>query len=319
MSASKGLFLQNIIAIIWDFDKTLSPHFMQRPIFQEYGIDEDEFWKEVNALPAYYQRAGVEIQPDTSYLVHLLSYVKAGRMPGLTNAKLEELGGRIKLFPGLPVFFGRLSGVLDAPEFKQGDLRLEHYVVSTGLEAMIRGSAIAPHVNGVWASAFIEQAAAPGFDPNDTPGSGVIAHIAGFLDNTTKTRAVFEINKGVNASNAVSVNDSIAEEDRRVPFRNMIYVADGPSDVPSFSVMRKHGGLAYAVYDPDSDAHFRQAEGLQKSQRVDAFGPADYREGSHTDKWFRLQLRHIAQRIIDDRRRATEGRITKGPVHRPED
>ena len=312
---TKGLFFQNVIAVIWDFDKTLSPTYMQRPIFEAYDIDETVFWAEVRALPAYYQRAGVKVQEDTCYLGHLLSYVKHGKLPGLTNAKLQELGGQVALFQGLPEFFGRLKAVLDEPDFVSGDLRLEHYVVSTGLEAMLRGTPIADHVTGIWASAFIEEPAAPGADMTGTPGSGPISQIAGFLDNTTKTRALFEINKGVNANRDISVNDSIAEDDRRVPFKNMIYIADGPSDIPSFSVVRKHGGLTYAVYDPESDSHFDQAAGLLEAGRVDAYGPADYREGSQTDKWIRRQVIRMAQRMMEERKRSTQSRVRRGPAH----
>ena len=312
--SEKGLFLQNVIAVIWDFDKTLSPYYMQKPIFEAYAIDEQQFWREVRALPPYYARAGIKLQEDTAYLVHLLSYVRHGLLPDLTNARLQELGGTITFFPGLPEFFQRLKGIVEAPEFRTGDLRLEHYIVSTGLEAMILGSAIAPHVTGTWASVFIEEPAQPGADLSATPGTGPISQIAGFLDNTTKTRALFEINKGVNAA-SISVNDSIAEEDRRVPFKNMIYIADGPSDIPSFSVVRKHGGKTFAVYDPSSDVHFAQANGLSESGRVDSFGPADYREESQTSRWLQHQVREIAKRIMESRKKATESRVRRGPTH----
>lgn len=313
--ADKGLFLQNVIALIWDFDKTLSPHYMQRPIFEAYGQDERAFWDEVRALPAYYRRAGIKIQEDTCYLGHLLAYVKHGRFPGLTNAKLKELGARIPFFPGIPEFFARLQSIIDEGPFADGDLRLEHYVVSTGLDAMIRGSAIAPYIKDVWASVFIEEPARPGADYSAAPDSGPISQIAGFLDNTTKTRALFEINKGVNAEGSISVNDVIPEAERRVPFKNMIYIADGPSDIPSFSVVRQHGGLAFAVYDPDSEDHYSQVLSLHETQRVHMFGPADYRDGSETDRWLRNQVRKIAGRMMDERRRATESRVTRGPVH----
>ncbi len=313
--SEKGLFLQNVIAIIWDFDKTLSPHYMQQPLFDAYGIDARQFWAEVAALPAYYARAGVKVQRDTSYLGHLLSYVKAGRMPGLTNAKLRELGAQIEFFPGIPGLFDRLDKILVAPPFRDGDLRLEHYIVSTGLAELIRGSAIADRIEGIWASAFIECAAGPDADLAGTPGSGPISQIAGFLDHTTKTRALFEINKGVNKHDAITVNDMIPEEERRVPFKNMVYVADGPSDIPSFSVVRKHGGMSYAVYAPDSREQFAQVTALLETGRVDMIGPADYCEGSPTDMWLQLQVRKLARRIMDERKRTLESRVGRGPVH----
>lgn len=313
--STKGLFHQNVIAVIWDFDRTLSPHYMQKPIFEHYGIDEDAFWKESNALCGYYAKAGIEVQSDTAYLGHMLSYVKQGLMPDLTNDKLKELGARIEFFPGIPEIFDRLKDVLNEPAYQEGDLKLENYIVSTGLDAMIRGSKIADKVDGIWASVFIEVPAAPNADLSGDPASGPISQIAGFLDNTTKTRAIFEINKGVNKTDSISVNDSIPEEDRRVPFRNMIYIADGPSDVPSFSVIRKHGGLAYAVYDDKSHDQFSKAIDLRESDRVDDYGEANYEEFSKTDKWLQLKVRQIATKIMDERKRVTDSRVRKGPNH----
>jgi hypothetical protein len=147
------------------------------------------------------------------------------------------------------------------------------------------------------------------------PRPGPISQIATFLDNTTKTRAIFEINKGVNKQPGISVNDTIPEEERRVPVRNMIYVADGPSDIPSFSVIRKHGGRAYAVYDPASKAHFAQADDLMRSQRIDAYGPADYREGQPAALWLERQVEEIARRIAEDRKRAIARHAGTAPKH----
>ena len=312
---NKGLFLQNVIAIIWDFDKTLSPQYMQSPLFRAYGLEENRFWEEVRALPAYYLRAGIHVAPDTCYLNHLLSYVHEGLLPGLNNARLRELGAEIDFFPGIPDLFDRLSQVLREPQFAEGDLRLEHYVVSTGLAEMIRGSQIAGRLAGIWASEFVETPPKPGQVLGGMPAPGPISQIAGLLDNTTKTRAIFEINKGVNKLPGTSVNDMIAEEDRRVPMRNMIYVADGPSDIPSFSVIRKHGGVAFAVYEANSEEQFAQVAELQRTGRVDDYGPADYTPGSQTDMWLRLNVRKIAQRIMLERQRALQSRMGAGPRH----
>lgn len=312
---SKSLFLQNVIAVIWDFDKTLSPHYMQAPLFNHYGISESDFWAESNALPAYYSRAGITVQRDTCYLGHLLTYVQQGVMPGLSNALLRELGAQIQFYDGIPQIFSNLKAILSAPKYQEGDLHLEHYVVSTGLAEMIRGSAVAPHLSGVWASEFIETPAPPRYMPDDTPAPGVITQIAGFLDNTTKTRAIFEINKGVNKRPDISVNDTLPEEERRVPIRNMIYVADGPSDIPSFSVIRKHGGHAYAVYESGSAKHFAQVDELLRTGRVDACGPADYRDGGQTALWLERQVTRIADRMMVDREKALENHVHRGPDH----
>ena len=311
----QGLFLQNVIAVIWDFDKTLSPHYMQKPLFDEYGVDEQRFWNEVQRLPAYYARAGIYLPEETAYVGHLLTYVRCGRMPGLTNAKLRALGERIEFFPGTEDLFDRLNAVLDASSFREGDLKLEHYVVSTGLAELVRGSAIAGKLAGIWGSELIEEPAGPDADLEQAPLSGPVSQIANLLDHTTKTRALFEINKGVNKLPGMSVNDSVPEEDRRVPFSNMIYIADGPSDIPSFSVVHGQGGLTYAVYDPASPEQFAQAVRLLEEDRVDAYGPADYREGGQTMMWLRLQVERLAARIMENRTRNLDSRVGKRPMH----
>lgn len=312
---TKGLFLQNIIAVIWDFDQTLAPHYMQDPIFKHYGIDADTFWKEVNSLPAYYAKNNIRVQNDTCYLGHFLTYVQQGIMKGLSNAKLRELGKEIEFFDGIPDIFTRLTAILEASRYKDRDLRLEHYVVSTGLAELIRGSSVADYLSGVWASEFIETPAPPGIMAVDMPVAGEITQIAGFLDHTTKTRALFEINKGINKEEGISVNDAIPEEERRVPFSNMIYIADGPSDIPTFSVVRKHGGLAYAVYPPKSTERFAQVDDLLKTGRVDSCGPADYRAGSQTDMWLQRQVTIIANRMVEERRRKLESKTARSPQH----
>jgi hypothetical protein len=107
----------------------------------------------------------------------------------------------------------------------------------------------------------------------------------------------------------------MAREDRRVPFQNMIYVADGPSDVPVFSVVEANGGRTYAVYRPGSQAEFEQAARLLEQDRVDAFGEADYSEGSHTAMWLTHAVERIARRIVRDRQETLTERVGQPPRH----
>jgi hypothetical protein len=329
---STPLHPQNVIALVWDFDKTLIPGYMQDPIFASYNIDETAFWREVNALPAYFNRQGVTVHPDTAYLNHLLTYVQHGRMPGLTNARLRELGAQIRFHPGLPDFFRALREHLDRdPDVQRFEIRLEHYIVSTGLKEMILGSAIHPYVNGVWASEFLESPPAPGFDVDptvdlDAAGSDLgeplfpvtgIAQIALAYDNTSKTRALFEINKGSNTNPSIQVNATMRQEDRRVPFEHMIYIADGPSDVPAFAVMRHNQGIGYAVYDPANPASLKQVDRLRRDGRIDHFGPTDYRPGSPTSDWLTLQVERIATEIASERKSALKARVGEAPRHLP--
>lgn len=227
------LFEQNRIAIVWDFDKTLIPRYMQVPLFERYDIAEQGFWDEVGAGSKHIESHGQKVNHETFYLNVLLRHVRDGRMGGLDNATLRRLGAELEFFPGVADFFARSKAwVAGNPAYQAFDIKLEHYIVSTGLTEMIKGSPIAPHIDGVWGCEFLEVP--------DAGGRPVISEVIYAIDNTTKTRALFEINKGVNKHpEAVSVNASIAEEERRVPFANMIYVADGPSDIPAFSVARK--------------------------------------------------------------------------------
>jgi hypothetical protein len=313
------LFTQNIIACIWDFDKTLIPDYMQSPLFRRYGVDEATFWAETNALVENYRRRGYTLSGEISYLNHLLTYVLSGQMGGLNNAVLLKCGAEIRFYPGLPGFFGTSKAwVADKPEYRKHDIRLEHYIVSTGLAQMIRGSAVAPHVDGVWGCEFIENPLQPGFLQQkelELSADAEIAQIGMVIDNTTKTRALFEINKGTNKNPAIDVNSRIAAEDRRIPFQNMIYIADGPSDVPSFSVVKGNGGNAYGVYNPAKPDEYAQNDRLRQVGRIDHYGPADYTESSSTTQWLRLQIHEICDRIVRDREAAVAQRTARPPRH----
>ena len=321
---SRQLFPQNVIAMIWDFDKTLIPGNMQGPLFRHYDMDEAEFWREVDGLEEFYRSHGSRlIQKDHLYLNHILTYVREGLMPGLSNALLRELGSEIEFYTGMPDFLELIRKTVEAePRFAEHQIRVEHYVVSTGLREMILGSAVAPQVEHVWACEYTELVAPPGFvsmqDRLFSP-KGEIRHLIYTIDNTSKTRALFEINKGTNKNPSIDVNAKIAHEDRRVPFQNMIYVADGPSDVPVFSIVEANGGRTYAVYRPESQGEFDQAARLLEQDRVDAFGEADYSDGSHTAMWLTHAAEAIAERIVRDREEALNERMGLPPRHVDED
>jgi hypothetical protein len=313
------LFTQNTIACIWDFDKTLIPDYMQSPLFRRYGVDEATFWAETNALVENYRGRGYTLSGEISYLNHLLTYVLAGRMSGLNNVVLGECGAGLRFYPGIPEFFGASrTWVADRPEHRKHDIRLEHYIVSTGLAKMILGSPVAPHVDGVWGCEFIENPLQPGFLEQkelDLSAAAEIAQIGMVIDNTTKTRALFEINKGTNKNPAIDVNSRVSGEDRRIPFQNMIYIADGPSDVPSFSVVKSNGGIAYGVYNPARPEEYAQNDRLRKAGRIDHYGPADYTPASSTTQWLRLQIQGICERIVRDREASVSLKTARPPRH----
>jgi hypothetical protein len=183
---------------------------------------------------------------------------------------------------------------------------------------MIRGTALAAHVDGIYGCEFLEAPLPPHFTRQDELTLELpteITQVAAMVDNTIKTRFLFEINKGSNKNPEIDVNSVVRAEDRRVPFENMIYVADGPSDVPVFSLLRKNGGKAFAVYVPESEAEFAQNDALLQAGRVHGYGPCDYAAASFTPKWIRHALVGMVERLAQERQRSVAARVTRPPRH----
>ena len=311
-------FEQNIIAMVWDFDKTLISGYMQDPLFKRYAIDAKQFWKEVNALPAYYAKFGIQINRDTSYLNHILTYVKAGKLKGLSNKILRECGKELGFYPGLPEFFPKVKKLIEEnPVYQNAGIRLEHYVVSTGFAETIRGSIIAPYLDGIFGCQFIEAPAQPVYlDNSFDPQEGEISQVAIALDNTSNTRYLFEINKGSNKfPDTIDVNSQIDKNNRRIPFENMIYIADGPSDVPAFSILNQHGGATYAIYPAKDRIAMRQVDSLRRDHRIQMYGEADYREDSMTWMWLSEQVSHIADNLVQKQREIIRQSASRPPEH----
>ncbi len=301
------LYTQTIIAFVWDFDRTLIPTNMQDPIFDAYDVDPGVFWSEVDGLVEYYERNGVIIQKDLAYLGHLLTYVREGEFDGLTNERLKKLGGELVPVPGMPDFMtAARDRVAEIPEFVAEGITVEHYVVSTGLRAMIEGSVFADKVDGIWANTFIEDAAPPGYlgklqvPDADAP----ISQLGYTVDNTSKTRAVFEINKGINRNADIDVNAQMSEDQRRVPLKNMVYIADGPSDVPVFSILNKAGGRTLGVYTVEPSNNHSKVKSLQEQGRIQGMAEADYRPGKPAYLWLMDTLEQIGFEIVESRRQA---------------
>ena len=199
-------------------------------------------------------KKGTRVSSDTIYLNHLISYVKNGILEGLTNAKLRELGQNLEFCPGLPELFPLLQAITKESEaYKKHNIQLEHYIISTGLAEMIRGSKIADYVTDIFGCEFIEAPMPPHFSKQEELMIKLdfeISQIGTIVDNTIKTRYIFEINKGGNKNPSIDVNAYIDKSDRRIPIDRMIYVADGPSDIPCFSVVKNNGGKTYAFFNP---------------------------------------------------------------------
>lgn len=144
-------------------------------------------------------------------------------------------------------------------------------------------------VDDIWGCELIE---AP-----DDEGNNVISEAVYTIDNTSKTRAIFEINKGIGKINGIDVNSSIPEDNRRVHLENMIYIADGPSDIPAFSVVKKGGGATFAIYPKGDLKAMQQVEQMREDGRVDMYAEADYSEGTTAYMWITDKIQKMADRI----------------------
>ena len=284
--------MANIIAVIWDCDKTLVDGYMQDPIFEEYGVESGAFWSEVNAIPEEYQKKGIRVNKDTYYLNHFIKCAHNGTFKGLNNRKLKEYGLKQKFYKGIPEIFEQTKAMFkDDKSYTEYGIQVEHYIVSTGFAEVIRGSKLMPYVDGVWGCELM--------DAPDANGDMVISEVLYTIDNTTKTRAVFEINKGIGKIENIEVNSKIPKDLRRVQFENMIYIADGPSDIPAFSVVKSNGGATFAIYPAGDQTAMRQVEQMRESGRVDMYAEANYSEGTTAYIWITNRIQKMADRIRD--------------------
>lgn len=244
-----------------------------------------------------------------------------GIFPGLNNDMLRELGKEIEFFEGIPEFLKKVKDLIEKDEkFKKYHITLEHYIISTRLAEMIRGSKVAEYVDGIWGCEFIEEPIHSELKPEKSKNynksnTKEIKQIAYAIDNTSKTRAIFEINKGVNKHKDLDVNAKMPFDARRIPFENMIYIGDGPSDIPVFSLLKQNGGKTFAVYPKHSVDHFQQVDKLRKDDRIDMYGEADYREGTLTYMWITEHAKQIANRIYNEKETAIEEIISAAPEH----
>lgn len=213
-----------------------------------------------------------------------------GRFDGLSNQKLFDYGKKMKFYPGVPEIFKKTKELLNNDQLcTEYGIRVEHYIVSTGFAQTIRESVLNEYLSGIWGCELIEN--------RDEKTKPYISEIAYTIDNTTKTRAIFEINKGAHDSEAVDVNVKMTEGQRRIDFRNMIYIADGPSDVPAFSVVKSKGGATFEIYPKGNEEAFKQVERLREDGRIDMFAEADYSEKTTSCMWICNKIQEFADRI----------------------
>ena len=302
--------MSNIIAVIWDCDKTLIDGYMQDPIFEHYGVDAKEFWAENNKKQEDLQKRypNIRINSDTYYLNLFLEYIREGKFRGLNNNLLREFGKKQKFYKNVPEFLSTLNNFFqENSEYREYGIQVESYIVSTGFAEVIRGSTLNNVVKEIWGCELIEA---------NKDGDDILSDVVYTIDNTTKTRAIFEINKGSwNEALHIDVNSKITLDTRRVPFENMIYIADGPSDIPAFSLIKEKGGTTFAIYPRGDMKALRQVEQMRMDGRVDMYAEADYSEGTTANLWIRNKISEIANRIRARERSKLLDSVSSVPKH----
>ena len=261
---------QPIIAFLYDFDKTLCTTDMEDYAFiPSLGMTPREFWSLANGFGHANRMDGI-----LAYMYTMIQESEKRHLP-FTRESLREMGRDIVLFPGVKDWFRRIN-VFGA---SQG-VRVEHYVISSGLREIIEGSGISQEFKEIYASEFYY----------DETGRPVWPKLT--VNFTAKTQFVYRINKGVlDVSDDKTLNDSMPDDSKRVPFTNMIYIGDGLSDVPCMKMMRAYGGQAIAVYQESNRVG---VEDLLAKGRVDFIFPADYSEGTGLDLTAKNIIRKMA-------------------------
>jgi phosphoserine phosphatase len=281
---------QNIVAVIFDFDDTLTDDSTTK-LLERYNIDPQDFWG--NRMK---QLTDAGWDPTLAYLKLILDNVGDGKPFGnLTNKDLQNFGAALDFYQGIPDLFTDLEKLVKQHEISRPSI--EFYIISGGLEEVIKGSKIAPHFRGIWGSRFHEE-------------GGRVRHIMNSLTFTEKTKHIFAINKGVDKdirSTPYVVNKKIEHPDRRIPIDNMIYLGDGLTDVPCFSVMEQFHGTAFGVFDPKKKGAPKKAwEQLVAPKRVVSTNSPHYKEDEDLGSLLRAAVTQICLRI-DTRTRSPLG------------
>lgn len=258
---------QPILAICYDFDKTLSPDDMQaQGYIQSIDYEIAEFWKQSNQLAT-----DNDMDQNLAYM-YMMSSKSRGKVL-FTKETLRKDGSRVQLFPGVKTWFDRIN------EYgKNKGVIVEHYIISSGLKEMIEGTEVADKFKKIYASSFY-------FDKD-----GVAVWPAQVVNYTNKTQVLFRIEKGVLDINDQAVNSYFEPNQYRVPFRNMVYIGDSDTDIPCMKLVNINGGHSIGVYNSETEDKSKVFRMLDEN-RIKYFAPADYTQGA--------DLECLVKKIID--------------------
>lgn len=273
MKVKKSKFIP--MAICYDFDGTLAPGNMQEYEFiKKLGMTPSDFWSQSNAL--------ARLQKADNILAYMLRMKEEAKMRNLSFKKddFKKYAATVQLFPGVADWFKRMNDFA-----AQKGVMLEHYIISSGLKEMVEGTSIASYFREIFASAFMY----------DSKGTAVWPGLV--VNYTNKTQFLYRINKGcLDVSDNESINRHMNDEDKPMPFSNMIYIGDGDTDIPSMKTVKREGGYTIAVYQENLPGHREQVKGLLGIERADIIAPADYRVGKSID----IFVKAIIDKVVAD-------------------
>jgi len=287
---------ESIIAIVFDFDETLGSDSISF-FLQENKVNPSAFWKEINEMVA----DGWD--PPLAYMHKIVEMAKIGKIDA-SEEFLTKIGKKLPLYPGLPKAFQELSDyVKNNQELKRARVSLEFYIISGGLEELVRVTKLAPYIDGIFGCNFY-------YGKLLKQPIGIKSAIS----FTEKTRFIHGIRKGVSVhelrANPYRINDAITYDTQRIPFSRMIYIGDGPSDIPCLSAITNNGGTGIGVSAPFGT--FKKGYELAKGKRI-TVGPytANYKSGSDMRKVLEETILRIGLEIDEERKRG----IISAPGH----
>jgi 2-hydroxy-3-keto-5-methylthiopentenyl-1-phosphate phosphatase len=249
-----------VIALMYDFDKTLCTKDMQEYTFiPNIGMTAEDFWRESGTLAKEKKMDGI-----LAYMHLMLEKAHAAKQ-SIRREEFVKMGKDLQFYSGVEDWFERIN------EYgKTLDIKVEHFIISSGLREIIEGSRIYKHFKEVFACEFLYNVDKVACWPKNV------------VNYTTKTQFLFRINKGVHdISNDYDLNKYTPEDKRPVPFRNMIYIGDGMTDVPCMKLVKSNGGYSIAVYQKGKSGTVKD---LLRDGRVDFIFPADYSPDSELEK-----------------------------------
>jgi 2-hydroxy-3-keto-5-methylthiopentenyl-1-phosphate phosphatase len=286
-------FFQNTIALVYDFDGTLSPQPMQEyTVLPKIGVAPVEFWAMVNR-----EARETESDPMLVYMRHIIEALERVKVD-VKREDFAAMARAIEYFPGVATWFGRINAYVR--KRSRGQVKVQHYLISAGQKEILDGVSIRRHFKRIYASEYH-------FNHH-----GVATFPKLLVTDTMKTQFLFRINKGIEAVTE-SINEHMPEDERPIPFQNIVYVGDGMTDVPSMALTKKNGGHTVAVYDAQGDKGRATCVKLLDAGRVDFVAEADFRAASRLTRRVQLLLDAIVADVAY-RREAFECRLENGKI-----